>query len=177
MNVVKEAIESLKGICQIESRLGQGTRFTIRLPLTLAIFNGLVVSVGGVPYILATSDVERVLSLSKHPIREVSECGDRVIDLGEEVLPLVDLRRVFKGNPSSDKGTLVIVRAGGDRCGLWVDDVLTQQRVVHKSLGPEASRSLKGASGATILSDGTAALILDVKTLIPSSEPNGKKAA
>ncbi len=179
MNVVKEAIAALKGVCQIESKLGSGTRFTIRLPLTLAIFSGIVTRIGANLYVIPQSDVERILAYNSKGIRFVSERGERVVSIENSVIPLVDLRdrlktaqnqravsnADFPETTSRQRGTIIISGAGNMRNALIVDDVLTQQRIVHKSLGPEVN-GLKGTSGVTILGDGSAALILDIRTLL-----------
>lgn len=183
MNVVKEMIQAFKGTCQTTSKVGEGTIFTIRLPLTLAIFNGMVMKIAGEHYIVPNSDVEEVLAMPKDGMRYVS-ANERVIQIRDSVLPLQDLRDKLKtkgkkaskapskdGHPGDEKhdakaeGTLMIARINGIRYALIVDEVLAQQRIVHKTLGPEASK-IKGAAGATILGDGSVAVILEIPALV-----------
>ncbi len=176
MNVVKDSIRQLKGVCSIESQLGRGTKFVIRLPLTLAIFNGVIVKVSGQLYVIPNSDVERFLTMPKDCLRVVSQSREKVIELDGVIMPFVDLNERLRiqndlpttiSNSNTIKPTLVVTRTGETKRALLVDEVIGQQRIVHKSLGPEV-KSLKGAAGATILGDGSAAVILDVPALLNS---------
>ena len=177
MNVVKESIQALKGTCTIESKLGEGTCFTIRLPLTLAIFNGMVVKIAENLYIIPNSDVESVAAMPADGGRYVSEGKEKVIEVGDVVMPLINLREKLKTGSDALKiqqritaGTLVITHTGGTPHAMLVDEVVAQQRVVHKTLGPEVNHQVKGAAGATILGDGSPALILDISALLPLRE-------
>lgn len=171
MDVVNESLRALKGTCEISAVIGEGTRFTIRLPLSLAIFNGMVVKVSNNFYIIPNSDVERVLPLPLNAGRFISSSKERVIEIDGTVMALVDLReklsthssheKAHSMKPSNSNGILIVTRAGHHYHAVIVDEILAQQRIVHKSLGQEVSH-LKGVTGATILGDGKAALILDI---------------
>ncbi len=172
MNVVKESIRALKGTCHIESEINKGTRFTIRLPLTLAIFNGVVTRVSNANYVIPNSDVERILAYPSDCERIISDKGEKVISLDDSILPLVDLREKLNTGISHEphaRGTIIIVHTAESRHALLVDEVIAQQRIVHKTLGSEV-KSIKGASGATILGDGSAAIILDISALITTEK-------
>lgn len=174
MDVVNESIRALKGTCEISARVGFGTRFTIRLPLSLAIFNGMVVRVSENIYIIPNADIERVLHVAANSGRAISGSNDRVIEVAGTVIPLIDLREKFKNNTRHKtqgiiaEGTMIITQTAARRHAVIVDEVISQQRIVHKPLGREVSQ-LKGITGATILGDGKAALILDISAWLSSN--------
>jgi two-component system chemotaxis sensor kinase CheA len=164
MNVVKETVQAMKGSLEIESELGRGTLFRIRLPLTLSIFNGFRVRVGSENYIVPASDVEEVVRIQKKDI--VLE-GDRVplIRIRDDVFAIEYLQSRFGSAAPTNQGAMaaILVRKGVSHpTALVVDEILTMQKIVHKALTPEARR-FHGASGSTILGDGSVAMILDVK--------------
>lgn len=167
MDVVRSNIRSLGGAIEISSQKGRGTCFTVRLPLTLAILDGLSVQVGAHTYILPlVSIVESVRiqpELVSRPAGSIELYG-----LRKEYVPLLRLYELFHVEPRSanlSQGILVIVEADGKKTGLYVDDLLGQQQVVIKSLATHY-RKVEGISAATILGDGTVAMILDVTGLI-----------
>jgi two-component system chemotaxis sensor kinase CheA len=166
MDVVKRNITELGGAVEIHSTAGQGTRMTVRLPLTLAIMDGMLIDVGGETYILPLGSVVESLQPSAAEIRTVSGRG-RVIQVRSEFLPIVSLRELHGLPPQADdaKDIVVIVECEGGKTALRVDALLGQQQIVVKNLESNY-RKVPGASGATILGDGTVALILDVPALV-----------
>jgi two-component system chemotaxis sensor kinase CheA len=167
MDVVRSNIHSLGGNVEIASQAGQGTCFIVRLPLTLAILDGLSLQVGTHTYILPlVSIVESVRIVPDQVSRPAG--GGELYGLRREYLPLLRLSDLFHVVPRSTdltQGLLVIVEADGKKAGLYVDDLLGQQQVVIKSLETHY-RKVDGISAATILGDGTVAMILDVTGLI-----------
>ena len=167
MDVVRRNIQALGGRIAIESRLGAGSRFLLSLPLTLAVLDGLVVSVGREAYVLPLSAIVESLRPSISDIHSLVGRGD-VLAIRGAYIPLLPLHQKFsvpdaKADPT--KGIVVIVEVdAGEKIGLLVDDLLGQQQVVVKSL-EENYRSVAGIGGATILGDGRVALILDVTGL------------
>lgn len=167
MDVVRNNIRSLGGSVEVASRAGQGTCFTVRLPLTLAILDGLSVEVGEQTYILPLVSI--VESVRIRPEQVSRPAGSfEMYGLRMEYMPLIRLNQLFHiESRSSDlsQGLLVIVEAEGKKTGLYVDDLLGQQQVVIKNLATHY-RKVEGISAATILADGTVAMILDVPGLI-----------
>jgi two-component system chemotaxis sensor kinase CheA len=167
MDVVRRNIEALGGRIRVESRLGQGSRFILTLPLTLAVLDGLVVSVGREAYILPIAAIVESLRPQREDVRDVVGHG-QVLAIRGSYVPLVHLHRRF-GVPGAitdvARGIVVIVETDqAGQVGLLVDDLAGQQQVVVKSL--EANwRRVEGVGGATILGDGRVALILDVAGL------------
>jgi len=165
MDVVKRNIASLGGVVEVDSAAGIGTRITVRLPLTLAIMDGMSVAVGGETYILPLSSIVESLQVSDRQVRSITDHG-LVVDVRSEYLPVVSLHSLFPGGDGDgdDGGTLVIVDAEGGKTALLVDELLGQHQVVVKSLDANY-RKVHGISGATIMGDGRVALIVDVATL------------
>jgi two-component system chemotaxis sensor kinase CheA len=173
MDVVKRNVEKLRGKIDITSTLGKGTTFTIRLPLTMAIIDGLVVRVGDDRFILPTTSVQRALRPTKQQIVQIQGCGE-VVDLNGKIVPLHRLNRHF-GIPADAQdpweGILVIVETSGRAYALLVDEMISKQEVVIKNLGTFMS-SLTGSSGVAggaILGDGHIALILDPAVLLKAA--------
>ncbi|MHB8623689.1 MAG: chemotaxis protein CheA [Sulfuricaulis sp.] len=167
MDVVRSNIRSLGGSVEIASQSGGGTCFTVRLPLTLAILDGLSVLVGTQTYILPLVCIVETVRVSPELVVRPAGGGE-LFGLRKEYLPLVRLYDLFHVVPRSTdltKGLLVIIEAEGKKAGLYVDDLLGQQQVVIKSLATHY-RKVEGISAATILGDGTVAMILDVTGLI-----------
>jgi len=164
MDVVKRSIEALRGTVSIESRRGAGTTIRIRLPLTLAIIEGLLVAVGEDSYVLPLSAVEECVELTRADVERGH--GARVVAVRGELVPYLRLRELFAvPGERPDIEQIAIISHGGDRCGVVVDGVVGQHQTVIKSLG-KMYRDVKGLSGATILGDGTIALIVDVPALV-----------
>jgi two-component system chemotaxis sensor kinase CheA len=178
MDVVRRNIAALSGSVEIESVRGAGTRMTVRLPLTLAIMDGMSVAVGGEVYILPLSSIVESLRITEGQVRSIAGQG-LVIDVRGEYLPVLSMHQLFVNGPSLGErasGTLVIVEADSAKVALLVDELLGQHQVVVKSL--EANyRKVPGISGATIMGDGRVALILDVATLARERRNAGPRAA
>jgi two-component system chemotaxis sensor kinase CheA len=171
MDVVKKNIESIGGRVEVVSHQGQGSTITIRLPLTLAILDGLSTAVGEQIYILPLSFISESLQPSPGDIKEISGQG-QVVHVRGEYLPLMALHRVFNVQPKFTdpmEGILVLLEAEGNKIALLVDELVGQHQVVIKSLETNY-RKVAGISGATIMGDGRVALIIDVASLIKLSK-------
>jgi len=166
MDVVKRNIADMGGRVELSSSDGHGTRTTIRLPLTLAILDGMSVGVGGQTFILPLGSIVESLQITDDELKTVSGDG-RVLRVRGEYLPLVALHEIFsitEAVTEPKKGIAVIVEAEGKKTALLVDELLGQHQVVIKSLESNF-RKVPGMSGATIMGDGKVALILDVMAL------------
>ena len=167
MDVVKRNIQSMGGRIDIESALGVGTRISIRLPLTLAILDGLSVAVGDQMFIVPLNYIIESMQPTAADIKTVSGHG-RVVQVRGEYLPVIALHEVFNLHPNVTavhEGILVILEAEGQKAALFVDDLIGQHQVVIKSLESNYRR-VQGVSGATIMGDGKVALILDTAALV-----------
>jgi two-component system chemotaxis sensor kinase CheA len=163
MDVVKRNVESLRGSVDVESEEGNGSVLRIRLPLTLAIIEGMVVSVSGQPYILPVLSIVESIRPRAQDIRHVSGQGE-VLFFRNEYLPLYRLYEWLEHEPvvsDPTQGIVLVVEDGAGRRALMADDLLGQQQVVIKNLEDNFTK-LDGISGATILADGNVALILDI---------------
>jgi len=172
MDVVKKNIMSLGGAIETHSVKGQGSIFSIRLPLTLAILDGQSVSVGSDNYIIPLVSIVESVQPKKESLNMVAGKGE-TYKLRDEYLPIIRIRDLFNVPDAKaddlEEGLLVVVEADGKRFGVFVDDLLGQQQVVIKSLESNYKR-INGVSGATILGDGSVALILDIPSLIRMSD-------
>ncbi len=167
MDVVKRNISEIGGRVELDSLEGAGSRVIIRLPLTLAILDGLSVRVGNETYIVPLNAIIESLQMNDSDLKTVSGEG-RMVHVRGEYLPLVALHEVFSTKTKAEgleKGIVVIVEAEGKKTALLVDELLGQHQVVIKSLESNF-RKMQGISGATIMGDGKVALILDVAALI-----------
>lgn len=166
LDVVKEVITRLRGKIDLTSRPGEGSRFHLRLPLTLAIIDGLVVRVGAERYILPTVGVQETLKPSPQDYFTVEGKGE-LIRVRQHLIPLMRLHRLFgmgNGNIHPSEALVMVVEHEGERRALLVDDILGKQEIVIKSLGP-LFQKMKGLAGGTILGDGRVGLILDLAGL------------
>jgi len=167
MDVVRKNIASLGGSVELDSAEGYGTRVSVRLPLTLAIMDGMSIGVGAETYILPLGSVIESFQVDSNTIQTIGSTG-RVVRVREEYMPVVALAEVFtvpRQPGASGSEIMVIVEAEGVRTALLVDELLGQHQVVVKNL--EANyRRVPGVSGATILGDGRVALIIDVSSLV-----------
>ena len=167
MDVVKRAIDSLRGSIDVDSSLGVGTEITVKLPLTLAIIDGLQIRVGEEYYVIPLSLVEECV---EHDLRtEDGTKGQRIIQLRGELVPFIRLREWFgiEGTPPQIE-QIVVAGSPGGRVGIAVDNVIGEHQTVIKSLG-RVYRDVQGISGATIKGDGTMALILDLPRLVQAA--------
>jgi len=167
MDVVKKNIAALGGSVEIDSAEGYGMSVKVRLPLTLAIMDGMSVGVGNEVYILPLSSVIESFQVEPGTVKTIGGSG-RVVEVREEFMPVLELERVFevpRFDGEGAGGIMVVAEAEGGRVGLVVDQLLGQQQVVVKNL--EANyRRVDDISGATIMGDGRVALILDVASLV-----------
>ena len=166
LDVVKSKIEALSGEIETKTKLGEGSTFIVRLPLTLAIIQALMVVVGGEKYAISLGAVQTIESIMPSEVKTVQ--GKEVIHLRGKVIPLVRLDQVLDvqstRNPE-DEMTVLIAKKGDRFAGLVIDDLLGQMEIVIKSMGKFIGKC-KLISGATILGDGEVALILDANALI-----------
>ncbi|GAB3049201.1 chemotaxis protein CheA [Stenotrophomonas tumulicola] len=167
MDVVRRNIQALGGEVQIESRAGSGTRTLIRLPLTLAILDGMTVSVAGETLILPLAYVLEALQPQANDVRSMAGEG-RVLRVRGEYLPIVSLSEYYGyAERRSDESLVVVVEGDGQKIALEVDELVGQQQVVVKNI-ENNYRRIGGVSGATILGDGRVALIVDIGGLVRS---------
>ncbi len=166
LDVVKSKIEALSGEVEVKSKLGEGSTWTIRLPLTLAIIQALMVVVGGEKYAISLGTIQTIEDIAPEDIRLVQ--NKEVIHLRGSVIPLIRLSNVLdvESTKSPEEHLMVVIVKKGDKlAGLVIDDMIGQQEIVIKSLG-KFIKQCKFISGATILGDGEVALILDANALI-----------
>ncbi|MFN6991617.1 MAG: chemotaxis protein CheA, partial [Fervidobacterium sp.] len=165
MDVVKNTVESLNGTVSIESKLGKGTKVTIRLPLTLAIIQALLIKVNNYVYAIPISIIDSTLIITSEDIKVVQ--NEEVIVIRGEVIPIIKLWEVFgmehEVNPK--EMNVVVVKSGSRKYGLAVDTLIGQEDIVIKSLGKIFS-DVKIFSGGATLGDGSIALILDVTNIV-----------
>ena len=167
MDVVRRNIQELNGSVDVKSQPGKGSTFTIRLPLTLAILDGQLVRVGTQNYIFPLVSIVESIQVSKQHINQMAG-GSQVLRLRDEYIPIVYLHEVYATQAdlhAIDEGLVVVVEFEGGKYGIVVDDLLAQQQVVIKSLETNYRR-VEGVSGATILGDGTVALIVDIAGIV-----------
>lgn len=178
MDVVRRNIKELGGAVDVCSRAGEGTTFVIRLPLTLAILDGQLVQVTGQTYVVPLVSIVESLQIKPELVNQVAG-QSLVYKLRDEYVPMIRLAEVFGldvGDEAVPGGLLVVVEGESQKIGLIVDDLLSQQQVVIKSLEMNYQR-VPGVSGATILGDGTVALILDVGALVNISKSGRRNRA
>lgn len=167
MDVVKRSIQELGGSISIKSEQGEGTEFSVRLPMTLAIIEGLMVKVGPEFYVLPLSNVEECIEMSSG-IRNQNS-SKRIVEVRGEQIPFLMLREWFEvTEPRPLFEQIVITHIGEERCGFCVDEVIGQYQTVIKRLG-KIYQGAKGFSGATILGDGSVAMILDPAALLEAA--------
>jgi len=166
MDVVKTNIQNLKGIIEIESEINRGSTFIIKLPLTLAIIQGLLVRVQNETYAIPLSSVEEVVAIEAAQIKHINQ--SEVIQIRHDVFPLMRLDKSLNiENPieSLEDRYAVVVGLGMQKIGFVVDELLGQQEIVIKSLG-EYLGAVPGVAGSTIMGDGRVIMIIDIVHLI-----------
>ncbi|MDX1342141.1 MAG: chemotaxis protein CheA [Reinekea sp.] len=167
MDVVKRNIQELKGTVELVSKVGEGSLFRIKLPLTLSILDGQLLRLGDETFVLPLTSIIESIEVRREQVSTVAGETD-VIVLRDEYVPVVRLYEVFNIEPVNKSifdGIVVVVESANQKIGLHVDDLLAQQQVVIKSLDTNYKR-IEGLSGATILGDGTVALIVDIAGLL-----------
>ncbi|MDE6714329.1 MAG: chemotaxis protein CheW, partial [Lachnospiraceae bacterium] len=166
LDVVKSKIEALSGEVEVKTRLGEGSTFIIRLPLTLAIIQALMVVVGGEKYAISLGGIQTIEDVDPKEVKTVQ--SKEVIHLRGSVIPLIRLEEVLdiESKRETDENLVVVIVKKGDKlAGLVIDELIGQQEIVIKSMGKYINKC-KFISGATILGDGEIALILDANALI-----------
>lgn len=165
MDIVRNQIEKLSGVIDIETKLGKGTRFKIKLPLTLAIITGLLIKLSGRTFVLPMSSVVEIVRMPPEMIQSIK--GDSMVVIREQVLPVVWLHDHFnipRAKQEKKQLPIVVVGTAEKRIALIVDELNGNQEIVVKSLGTYVGK-VEGVSGATILGDGRVALILGVSEI------------
>ena len=164
MDVVKRTIEALRGTIDVRSELGKGTTITLRIPLTLAIIEGLLVRVGNSKFVIPLAAVEECIELNAED--DIRSRGRSMIQLRDRLVPFMRLRELFATGTQPDAfQKIVVIATGGERVGLVVDQIIGSHQTVIKSMTSVHSH-IQSFSGATILGDGGVALILDVVQLV-----------
>ena len=168
MDVVKRSIEALRGSIDVSSQKGMGTTITLKLPLTLAIIDGLLVKVGDGHYVLPLSVVEECVELTREDVAKAH--GRHIIHVRGGIVPYIRLRDRFAVNGDAPEvEQVVITESPGGNVGFVVDSVIGEHQTVIKNMG-RIYRNVDVISGATILGDGTVALIMDVPKLVQGVE-------
>ena len=172
MDVVRRTIDSLRGSIEIDSKPGRGTTVTLRLPLTLAIIEGLLIEVAGERYTLPMASVQEIVELP--PEKAVAEAAAEFLDIRGRFVPFLRLRRLFDcaGEPGAAQN-VVIVQSGEVRVGIVVDRIVGTNQTVIKQMS-KLHADVRAVSGATILGDGSVALILDVAHLVGMGRASGE---
>jgi two-component system chemotaxis sensor kinase CheA len=167
LDVVREGVESLRGRIEVQSSEGKGCTFILRMPLTMAITDGMVVKVGSQKYVLPTVNIQKAVKPVESDIHTVNQRAEMLMFM-DELLPVFRLHRLFDvpdARTELTSGLLVVIGEGKKRCALFVDDLLYQTQVVTKLLG-KGLNSVPGVAGGAIMGDGTVGLILDVSGMI-----------
>jgi two-component system, chemotaxis family, sensor kinase CheA len=173
MDVVKRTIEGLRGTIDVASTPGKGTNVTLRIPLTLAIIEGLLVRVGNGRYVIPLASVEECVELTQED--DTKSTGRSFLNIRNKLVPFLRLRELFRSTQPADRyQKVVIVSSGEQRIGLVVDQVIGDHQTVIKSLS-KLHADVKTFAGATILGDGSVALILDVAQLVDFGQAQGER--
>ncbi|MGR6468464.1 chemotaxis protein CheA [Rhizobium sp. PAMB 3182] len=168
MDVVKKTIETLRGAIDVKSEFGTGSEIALRIPLTLAIIDGLLVRVGNGNYVIPLSAVEECLELSVE--EDLRSRGRSFISLRDHLVPFIRLRELFRTGTEPEKfQKVVVISTGSERVGLVVDQIIGDHQTVIKSMS-KLHNNVSSFSGATILGDGNVALILDVTHLVAAGQ-------
>jgi len=167
MDVVKRTVEKMRGQIDIETEQGKGTTFYIRLPLTLAIIDGVIVRVGSERFVIPTLSIEESVQIDKKHYNYIAGRGETIM-VRDHIFPLIRLHHLFNVNTAVEnpwEGIIMLVDLGGEGAGILVDELIDKQEVVIKSMG-EHFQTVPGISGGAILGDGSVGLILDVPNLL-----------
>jgi two-component system chemotaxis sensor kinase CheA len=174
MDVVRRNVEELRGTVEVSSVPGRGTTIRFKLPLTLAIIDGMVVIAGGERYIIPTLNVVRLVRPDSGDYCTVLDRGE-MIDFEGELIPLVRIHRLFgvrNAHERVSEGVVIVVESDGRRLGLLTDDLIGQQQIVIKTLGNQV-QGTEGLAGGAIMSDGNVALIMDIAGLVKLAHAEG----
>jgi len=164
MDVVKRGIEDMGGKLEISSEIGKGSTFTLQLPLTLAVIDGMVLQSGGERFIIPTLSVVRLVTPSSSEMFTLRQ-RDEVIKVHDEPIPVVRLDRLFASEDTDRPATMAVIAEADDmKIALMIDEVLDQQQVVIKSMDERAKAP--GLSGCAIMPDGEVGLVLDPNGLV-----------
>lgn len=176
MDAVRTVVADLGGAVEVAAAPGEGTDITLRLPLTLAIIEGLLVRIGGEGFVIPLASVDECVELRTG--QATRESGRRILTIRDELVPFIDLATRFGLKPVTSDGSrrIVIVCTARRRVGLVVDEIVGQHQTVIKSLGPY-HRGIPGLAGSTILGDGSVALILDPQALVRCGQSQATEAA
>jgi two-component system chemotaxis sensor kinase CheA len=178
MDVVRRNLEKLKGRVDVQSNQGQGATVLLRIPLTLAIIEGMLIRVGSAQYTLPLLSIRESFRPDMHQVT-VTMDGQEVVKVRNDMIPVVRLHELYNAEPDVvelDKGILVIVDSGNKNVCIFCDEILGQHQTVIKGL-PSYLGNARGLSGCTILGNGEVSLILDVGSLIAMAESKGAEAA
>jgi len=175
MDVVKKNIDLLRGLIDVDSKQGEGTTIKLKIPLTLAIIDGLLIAIGKERFVLPLSTVEECIEIKHSEITNAN--GRHFVKRRGELIPYINLRDIFNlGDDIPELEQVVITNIDGERIGFVVDTVIGGHQTVIKSLG-SIYKNIEGISGATILGDGSIALILDILKIIINAELDKLKEA
>ncbi|MDM7920138.1 MAG: chemotaxis protein CheA [Methanosarcina sp.] len=165
MDIVKNRIERLGGSIRVESKPGSGSRFELKLPITIALYQAMLVKVGMERYAIPFTNIVKSISVRNEEVRHIR--GEEVILINEKALPLLRLRRLFQLPDLQNEESLVvvIVEKAGQYIGLVVDSLLGKQEVIIKNFKSRLLEKTRGFSGATIMGDGSVILILDINSI------------
>jgi len=165
MDVVKNRVESLGGSVKVESKPGLGSRFELKLPLTVAVYQAMLIRVGNEKYSIPFASIVKSIEVSSQEIKNVR--GQEVVLIDDKILPLLRLRRQFQLPDDDDENNIfvVMVEKHGQYIGIVVDELLGKQEVIVKSFKSKLLDNTRGFAGATILGDGSVILIIDVNSL------------
>ncbi len=165
MDVVKNKIERLGGSVKVESKPGFGSRFELKLPLTIAVYQAMLIRVGKERYAIPFTSIIKNIEISTREVRHIK--GEEAIIINNKIVPLLRLQRVFQLPVQEEKNIfIVIVEKFGQLIGIVVDQLLGKQEVIVKSFKSRLLENTRGFAGATILGDGNVVLIIDVNSLI-----------
>lgn len=166
MDIVKNRIERLGGSIKVESKPGTGSRFELKLPITIALYQAMLVKVGMERYAIPFTNIIKSISVGNEEVRHIR--GEEVVVINEKALPLLRLRNLFQLPALQNEESLVvvIVEKAGQYIGLVVDSLLGKQEVIIKNFKSRLLEKTRGFSGATIMGDGSVILILDINSII-----------
>jgi len=177
MDVVKKAINNMRGSIDIKTRQGKGTSFSLKLPLTLAIIDGVVVKIGSEKFILPTTAIKESLKVEKEKYNKIAGKGETIF-IRDRIVPLLridDFFNIDDAEKDPSKGVIMVVESENKEAAIIVDEMLDKQEIVIKSLG-EGLNKIRGLSGGAIMPDGSVGLIIDVPTLLPKTKMSFEKA-